>query len=89
MPQIIPLKDLRNTSKITELCHETKEPIFVTKNGYGDLVVMSMETYERIISTKQADAAIAQSEKELKTGGRCLEAETALIALRRKHFDNV
>ena len=46
MPQIRPITDLRNTTEISELCHAKREPIFITKNGYGDLVIMSMETYE-------------------------------------------
>ena len=43
MPQIIPIKDLKNTSDISDLCHVSEEPIFITKNGYGDMVIMSME----------------------------------------------
>jgi PHD/YefM family antitoxin component YafN of YafNO toxin-antitoxin module len=46
MPEIRPIKDLRNTNEISELCHERNEPIYNTKNGYGHLVVMSMETYK-------------------------------------------
>ena len=46
MPQIIPIKDLKNTSEISDMCHKAAEPIYVTKNGYGDMVIMSMETYE-------------------------------------------
>ena len=46
MPQIIPIKDLKNTSEISELCHKTDEPVYVTKNGYGDMVIISMETFE-------------------------------------------
>jgi hypothetical protein len=38
MPQIRPITDLRNTNEISELCHAKKEPLFITKNGYGDLV---------------------------------------------------
>lgn len=44
--QIIPIKDLRDTNKISDLCNKSNEPIFVTKNGYGDMVVMSIKTYE-------------------------------------------
>ena len=47
MPQIIPIKELKNTSEISEKVHASEEPIFVTRNGYGDMVVMSMEMYER------------------------------------------
>ena len=48
MPQIRPITDLRNTTEISELCHAKNEPVFITKNGYGDLVIMSMETYEAL-----------------------------------------
>lgn len=46
MPQIIPIKDLKNTSEISEMCHKSNEPIYITKNGYGDMVIMSMGVYE-------------------------------------------
>ena len=39
MPQIIPIRDLKNTSQISEICHSSNEPVFVTKNGYGDMVL--------------------------------------------------
>lgn len=44
--QILPIKELRDTNKISDLCNESNEPIFITKNGYGDMVVMSIKTYE-------------------------------------------
>jgi len=48
MPQIRPVSDLRNIfADISRIVHETSEPVFLTKNGYGDMVVMSMEAYER------------------------------------------
>jgi prevent-host-death family protein len=47
MPTIRPSSDLRNSySEISELCHRYTEPVFITKNGQGDLAVMSIETYE-------------------------------------------
>ena len=48
MPQIIPIKDLKNTSNISEICHTTDEPVYITKNGYGDMVIMSIEVFENI-----------------------------------------
>lgn len=45
MPEIRPIKDLRDTTKISELCHSKNEPIFITKNGYGDLVLSSPLTH--------------------------------------------
>ena len=58
MPQIRPITDLRNTTEISDLCHARREPVFITKNGYGDLVVMSIETYEAMTETAAVDAAI-------------------------------
>lgn len=65
MPQIRPITDLRNKfADISKIVHEKSEPIFLTKNGYGDMVVMSIETYEKmnmdyIIYEKLKEAVIA------------------------------
>ena len=49
MPNIRPSADLRNKyNEISEFCHQYSEPVFITKNGKGDLVVMSIETYEAL-----------------------------------------
>lgn len=47
MAKIIPIRDLKDTSKLSEMCHETDAPIFITKNGYSDMVIMSNEAYEK------------------------------------------
>lgn len=60
MPQIRPITDLRNTTEISELCHAKREPIFITKNGYGDLVIMSMETYEALTAGKLDEHPVGQ-----------------------------
>lgn len=86
MPQIRPITDLRNTTEISELFHAKREPLFITKNGYGDLVIMSIEAYEEMLETAQADVAINEAERELATGGGLLDAQNALSSLRRKHF---
>ena len=51
MPIIMPIKDLRNTTEISNIAHKEQEPIFITKNGYSDLVVMSSELYDKFAST--------------------------------------
>ena len=47
MPRIIPIRELRDTNAISEICHSSEEPVFITKNGYGDMVIMSLETFEK------------------------------------------
>ena len=86
MPTIRPITDLRNTNEISEMCHSKNEPIFITKNGYGDMVVMSMETYDQIISTGKIDAAITSAEAEYNENGKSYDAKEAFSMLRRKHF---
>lgn len=86
MPQIKPITELRNTTEISELCHAKKEPIFITKNGYGDLVVMSIEAYEELIETVKTDKAIYEAEKEFEKEGVLLDARESLTTLRKKHF---
>ena len=86
MPQIRPIRDLRNTSEISEACHSRREPIFITKNGYGDLVIMSIETYEEMLDTAKLDTAILEAEAEYDTDGQLHDAKAALASLRRKHF---
>ncbi|MCP4162402.1 MAG: type II toxin-antitoxin system Phd/YefM family antitoxin [Deltaproteobacteria bacterium] len=49
MPSIRPSSDLRNKyNEISEFCHENNEPVYITKNGKGDLAVMSIETFEQL-----------------------------------------
>lgn len=86
MPQIRPITDLRNTNEISDVCHAKREPVFITKNGYGDLVIMSIETYEDMMETAAADQAISEAEAELAGGGQLHDAKEALASLRRKHF---
>lgn len=86
MPQIRPITDLRNTSEISDACHARREPVFITKNSYGDLVVMSIETYEEMLDCIATDKAIADAEQEIAAGGQLLDAKEALGALRRKYF---
>lgn len=85
MPVIKPITDLRNINEISELCHK-QQPVFITKNGYGDLVVMCMETYDELLSTNHIDKAIFEAEREVVEGAALLDAREALGELRRKHF---
>lgn len=86
MPMIKPITHLRNTTEISDLCHEKKEPLFITKNGYGDLVVMSIEVYEKMFETSQIDTVIREAEEEFAENGVLLDARDALSSLRRKYF---
>jgi prevent-host-death family protein len=85
MPQIRPITDLRNTTEISEICHKQDEPIFITKNGYGDLVVMSMETYERQLAMAEVYKKLADAEAQIAQGVPLLDGEEVFKKLKDKY----
>ena len=84
MPQIIPIKDLKDTSNISDMCHKADEPIYVAKNGYGDMVLMSIEYYEATQKQLQIYKDIELSEKQIKEG-KTKDARKALASVREKY----
>ena len=69
MPTIRPSADLRNNyNEISKLCHEYSEPVFITKNGTGDLAVMSIETYEFLAGKLELYSLIDEGLAQVKKG---------------------
>ena len=89
MPTIKPIRDLRNTSEISELAHKMQEPIFITKNGYSDLVVMSSELYERFAQINRIDQAIYEAETEVAEGAAPIPRNDAKARLDRKYYGKI
>lgn len=86
MPLIMPIKDLRNTTEISNIAHKEQEPIFITKNGYSDLVVMSSELYDKFAKVNRIDQAIFEAEEELASGAEAVDAKDVFAELEKKHF---
>ena len=84
MTQIIHIKDLKNTSEISDLCHSTSEPVFITKNGYGDMVIMSIDTFEGISNKMNMYQSLINSEQQIKEG-KVHGARESLDAVRDKY----
>jgi len=84
MPQIIPIKDLKNTSEISDLCHKTNEPVYVTKNGYGDMVIMSIETYEQTLHRLNMYRELELSEHQF-IEGNTKNAKNSLANMKEKY----
>ena len=69
MPTIRPISDLRNNSnEISEFCRSAREPVFITKNGVGDMVVLSVEMYERQQAQLELYAKLTEAEAEIASG---------------------
>jgi PHD/YefM family antitoxin component YafN of YafNO toxin-antitoxin module len=83
MPRIIPIRDLKNTGTISQMCREATEPIFVTKNGYGDMVIMSVKMYEEKFFMQDVYNKLAEAEDDF-ANGRKQNAREALRQLREE-----
>jgi prevent-host-death family protein len=74
MPAIRPISDLRNNSnEISEFCRVSREPVFITKNGVGDMVVLSLEMYERQQAQLEIYAKLAEAEAEIASGAEGMD----------------
>ena len=84
MPAIRPSADLRNKyNEISDFCHEYTEPVFITKNGKGDLVVMSMETYELLSGKLELYSSIEAGLNQVKQG-KIKPMKESLKSIRQK-----
>ncbi len=85
MPMIRPIADLRDTNGISELCYSKQEPVFITKNGTGHLVVMSMETYDRQMGLLDIYRKLGAAEEQISSGAPLIDSDEAFQRLRTKH----
>lgn len=84
MPRIIPIKDLKNTALISQLCESSNEPIYVTKNGYGHMVVMSLEAYEEEKAKFALYDKLAEAEEQFKQG-KYVDGDELIGRLKQKY----
>ncbi len=83
MDMIRPVSDLRNHfADISKLVHETAQPVFLTKNGYGDMVVLSMEAYENLQFESEIYFKLREAEREAEQTTRRYTSKDVLRAMR-------
>lgn len=81
--QCIPIRDLKNTAEISALCKQSATPIFITKNGYNDMVIMSAEVYDRL-RVLSVYEKLMEAEQDI-TENRTMNANASLADLRAKY----
>jgi prevent-host-death family protein len=85
MPIIRPISDLRNNfSNISETVHTDDEPVFLTKNGIGDMVVMSLEYYEKQLARIELYQKLNEARDEIRNGAKGTDARTFIKGLMSK-----
>ncbi|GAB6274221.1 MAG: type II toxin-antitoxin system Phd/YefM family antitoxin [Peptococcaceae bacterium] len=84
MPQIRPVSDLRNNfADISRIVHETSEPVFLTKNGYGDMVVMSFEAFEKLQFESEVYFKLKEAELQAKQTNQRFSHKEVFDSLRQ------
>lgn len=88
MNKIRPVSDLRNNfADISKTVHETAQPVFLTKNGYGDMVVMSMEAYEKMQFESDIYYKLAEAEREAEETNERFSSKDILTAMKKAARD--
>ena len=90
MPVIRPVSDLKTSlPEIAQAVHETAEPVFLTNNGYGDMVVMSMEAWEEMNFENEIYQKLVEAQAEARTNPKRLSHEEVFAPLRQKITENM
>lgn len=89
MQTIRPVSDLRNNfAEISKIVHETKQPVFLTKNGFGDMVVLSMEAYENLQFESEVYLKLQEAEREAEKTNVRYSSKDVLKSLREALGEN-
>ena len=87
MPLIIPSSDLRNKyNEISETCHKSGKPIYITKNGKGDLALIDINVFEYMVEKYDLYEEIEKGRKDIKEG-RIISADDAFAEIEREFGD--
>lgn len=85
MPVIRPISDLRNSAnEISDFCRQTREPVYITRNGTGDMVVVSVEEYERQQALISLYGKLAVAEQEISEGAEGKDFLAVACELRKR-----
>ena len=82
--QIIPMRDLKNTVEVERRCAEENGPVYVTKNGYGRLVVMDIEYYEKTMQKMYEAKAVMEGIQDMKSG-RIQDGDAVISSVRSRY----
>lgn len=84
---MVPVKELKDTARISRICHETDGPIHVTKNGYPDMVLLSAEAYDELekAALRGRVVTMVQEGIEAVERGECRDAFEAVASIRSKY----
>ena len=81
LPRILPINELKNTANISKICKESEGPIVITKNGYSDMVIMSVDVYEQTIAKLKSALLINEALNDPERKSNDIELESFIKGL--------
>ena len=85
LPKVLPVNELKNTANILKVCEETKGPIIITRNGYGEAVMMSIKVYEEMVIQMKTAALLDESIDEIDRGAEMTPSGEFFKQLKTKY----
>ncbi|MCC8104655.1 MAG: type II toxin-antitoxin system Phd/YefM family antitoxin [Clostridiales bacterium] len=85
LPKVIPINELKNTAQITQTCKDSSVPIIVTKNGYGEMVLMSIPLYENMMAESRVASLVNEALNEIDAGAKPMEGHAFFASMRERN----
>ena len=85
LPKVLPVNELKNTANIMKTCKESPVPIVITRNGYGEAVMMSISLFEELFAKVQAAALINESVDEVDNSANGIESGEFFDIMKKKY----
>ena len=85
LPRVLPVNELKNTANIMKVCQESEGPIVITRNGYGEAVMMSIKVYEEMILQTKVAALVDESIEEIEHGAEMIPGDEFFKKLKTKY----
>ena len=85
LPKILPVNELKNTASIMKTCKESSVPIVITRNGYAEAVMMSIELYEELINKIHQATLVNAAVDEVENGAQGFSIEEVFAEIKAKH----
>lgn len=85
LPRVLPVNELKNTANILKICKESEGPIIITRNGYGEAVMMSLQVYESLCEQMELAALAQESLFDLRNGEKPEDGRKFLNEMLKKY----
>ena len=85
LPRVLPVNELKNTANIMKVCQESEGPIVITRNGYGEAVMMSIKVYEELFEKMRIATLVNESLDNMRNGGKLYDAKAVFDELEAKY----